>query len=52
LGGNEQTWLSPITAAGIPPTKTVGSPGPMMVPAWVVVYVTLAAGGIFAFFSF
>ena len=36
---------SVATAAGIPPMSTVGSPGPMMVPPWVVVSVTRAAAG-------
>jgi hypothetical protein len=32
LGGSEHTCMSPATEAGIPPIKTVDTPGPVMVP--------------------
>jgi hypothetical protein len=32
FGGKEQTWVSPATAAGLPPTSTLLTPGPVMVP--------------------
>jgi len=32
FGGSEQTCMSPATAAGIPPVKTVPTPGPTIVP--------------------
>ena len=31
-GGSTQTWVSPATAAGLPPISTVATPGPVMVP--------------------
>jgi hypothetical protein len=46
MGGKAQTWVSPATAAGIPAIKTVATPGPMIVPPWVVTSKILAAGGI------
>ncbi len=45
-GGKAQTWLSVATAAGIPAIRTVGTPGPTIVPPCVVVSVTRAAAGI------
>src|SRR5687767_1826074 len=44
-GGNEHTWLSPSTAAGIPPIRTSATPGPAITPGWPVGSPTLAAGG-------
>jgi hypothetical protein len=44
-GGSEQVWVSPITAAGIPPMSTVAAPGPVITPPWVLTSPTLAAGG-------
>lgn len=46
FGGREHTCISPATHAGIPPIWTVGSPGPVIVPPWVEMSVTLAAAGI------
>lgn len=50
LGGAEVpgggVHISPITAAGTPPISTVGTPGPKMVPPWLVVSNILAAAGI------
>jgi hypothetical protein len=46
MGGNEQTCWSVATAAGIPPIKTVATPGPTIMPPWVVVSTILAAAGI------
>ena len=45
-GGSEQACRSPATAAGNPPIKTVGTPGPVMIPPWLLTSVTLAAAGI------
>ena len=45
-GGIGQVCKSPITAAGIPPINTVGSPGPVITPPWVVTSPTLAAAAI------
>lgn len=63
-GGPTHTQLSPITAAGSPPIKTVGTPGPITgPPTWgmgegkagvcighVCISVILAAGGIIVLF--
>jgi hypothetical protein len=46
MGGKEQTCMSPATAAGWPPIKTVLTPGPVMVPPWFVTSPTRAAAGI------
>ena len=35
MGGKTQTCKSPATAAGMPPTKTVATPGPVIVPPWM-----------------
>jgi hypothetical protein len=45
-GGRTHTWVSDATAAGIPSMLTVATPGPIMVPPWVVTSPTRAAGGI------
>lgn len=38
------TCMSPIVAAGMPPIRTVGQPGPVMVPPCAVMSPNLAAG--------
>jgi hypothetical protein len=47
-GGNEQVCKLVTVAAGIPPMRTVGTPGPVMTPGWPVMSPTRAAGGIVA----
>lgn len=44
-GGITHACMSPTTAAGIPPTSTVDTPGPVIVPPCVVTSPTRAAGG-------
>jgi hypothetical protein len=39
-------------AAGMPPIRTVATPGPTMVPPWTVESPTRAAGGIHPSFLF
>src|SRR5665647_835530 len=44
-GGMGQACMSPRTAAGIPPIRTVDTPGPTTVPPWTVGSPTRAAAG-------
>jgi hypothetical protein len=38
--------MSPTTAAGLPPIITVETPGPVIVPPWLLISPTQAAAGI------
>lgn len=46
-GGIGHVCRSPSTAAGIPPIITVGTPGPVTTPPWLVGSPTLAAAAMF-----
>jgi hypothetical protein len=44
---NQQTWRVPTVAAGFPAIRTVGTPGPAIIPpGWFVTSPSLAANGI------
>src|SRR5215472_2437259 len=43
--GTAQTWVSPATDAGMPPIRTLATPGPESVPPWLLGSPTRAAAG-------